>query len=99
MRYTTHQDIIDAWPKPALPTFAADHGVKYDTAKGWRRRNSIPPERWLDTIRLAAKRGVDGVTHPILDALWKEEQQRREEERERQRRQSKSGTQLEHAGC
>jgi hypothetical protein len=68
MSYKTHRDIIDAWPG-GLPSFAADHGVKYGTAKAWRRRNSIPPERWLDTISLAKSRAVNGVTHEVLQAL------------------------------
>lgn len=68
MTYKTHRDIIDAWPG-GLPAFASDHGVKYDTAKGWRRRNSIPAERWLDTIRIAISRGVIGVDHELLDEL------------------------------
>lgn len=74
MSYKTHRDIIDAWPSsdgrlPGLSSFAADHGVKYDTAKGWRRRNSIPPERWLKTISLADARGVPNVTHEVLQAM------------------------------
>jgi hypothetical protein len=69
MSYQSHRQIIDAWPEPSLPTFAADHGVKYETAKGWRRRNSIPAERWLDTIQLANRRGVRGVTHELLREL------------------------------
>ncbi len=68
MSYKMHRDIIDAWPG-GLPAFAVDHGVKYDTAKGWRRRNSIPAERWPDTIRLSRDRHVDGVTLDLLSEL------------------------------
>jgi hypothetical protein len=66
--YKTHRDIINAWPH-GLPGFAADHGVKYNTAKGWHARKSIPPERWPDTIKLAKLRKVDGVTLDILSGL------------------------------
>jgi hypothetical protein len=66
--YKSHRNIIDAWPR-GLPGFAEDHGVKYDTAKGWRRRDSIPPERWPETIRLSKIRRVDGVTLETLSDL------------------------------
>jgi hypothetical protein len=77
MRYTSHRQIIDTWP--SLPTFAADHGVKYGTAKQWRRRNSIPPERWLETIKLAKDKGIPDVTHKVLHDLWWTEMRRRED--------------------
>jgi hypothetical protein len=68
MRYTSHRDIIDAWP--SLPDFALDHGVQCNTAKQWRTRNSIPPERWLETVQIAEGRGIPDVTHKVLHDLW-----------------------------
>jgi hypothetical protein len=68
MSYKTHREIIDAWPG-GLPGFAADHDVKYDTAKGWRWRNSIPPQYWGDTVRLAEQHSVRNVTLEVLSSL------------------------------
>lgn len=68
MSYNSHRDIIDAWPG-GLPAFATDHDVKYDTAKGWRRRNSIPPQYWGDTVRLAEQHSVRNVTLEVLSSL------------------------------
>ena len=67
MTYQTHKDIIDAWP--SLANFAAEHGVKYDTAKGWRRRNSIPPRYWPAIVATAGQRNLRHVTFELLSTI------------------------------
>lgn len=49
-----HSDIINFWP--TLADFAADMGVKRHTARGWKRRNSIPAEYWPELIEKARER-------------------------------------------
>jgi hypothetical protein len=53
-----HKEIIANWPQ-GVEQFAADVGVKYETARKWRVRNAIPPIRWLDVLQAAQLRGVD----------------------------------------
>ena len=65
MTYRTHADIINAWP--SLAEFADDHGEKYDTVKGWRRREMIPSNRWQKTIDVASERGIPGVDLETLE--------------------------------
>lgn len=40
MHIKTHSDIIAIWPSTRI--FAQDMGVKLETARQWRKRNSIP---------------------------------------------------------
>lgn len=49
-----HSDIIKLWP--TLADFAADMGVKRNTARGWKRRNSIPWKYWPVLIETARER-------------------------------------------
>ena len=49
-----HSDIIKLWP--TLADFAADMGVKRNTARGWKRRNSIPDKYWTDLVEKARER-------------------------------------------
>ncbi len=51
----TFGDIIDLWPN--AEAFAADVGVTGVVARAWKRRNSIPPGRWIRICEAAAKRG------------------------------------------
>jgi hypothetical protein len=51
-----HSDIIGLWP--TLGDFAADLGVRPNTARGWKRRNSIPPNYWRGLIEKARERRV-----------------------------------------
>lgn len=62
----THADIINLWP--SLSDFAADLSVGYGTAKAMRRRSSIPPEYWMNVVRAAEARSLDGVTLEALAA-------------------------------
>lgn len=54
------------WPG-GLRTFADDVGVLFNTARGWRARNSIPPTYWQGILDKARERRVY-VTHDDLIA-------------------------------
>lgn len=60
-------DVIDLWDN--LSAFAKDAGVSYGAAKQWRRRGSIPAERWSLIIEAASRRGFDDVTADALAAI------------------------------
>lgn len=49
-----HSDTINLWP--TLADFAADVGVKRNTARGWKRRNSIPAKYWPTVLEMARNR-------------------------------------------
>lgn len=49
-----HADTISLWP--TLADFAADVGVKRNTARGWKRRNSIPVKYWPAVLEMARER-------------------------------------------
>lgn len=55
----THSDLINLWP--TLADFADDIGVPYMTAKGMRRRGSVPGGYWIAMECAARRRGIDGV--------------------------------------
>jgi hypothetical protein len=60
----TYADIIGLWPSAeALGDDIGESGV---TVRAWRNRNSIPAYRWLDIVKAADARGIEGVS---LDAL------------------------------
>jgi hypothetical protein len=67
--FDTFRAVIDAWP--SLAAFARDIGTSENTAKGMRRRDSIPPEYWTDAVKGAASRDIDSVTLEMLAALAK----------------------------
>ena len=56
----TFSDLIDRWE--SVSAFAAEVGVPYGRAAQWRRRNSIPSERWKSVIAVAQGRGFFDVT-------------------------------------
>lgn len=60
----TFSDLIDRWD--SVSAFASEAGVSYGRAAQWRRRNSIPSERWNAVIAAARARGFADVT---LDRL------------------------------
>jgi hypothetical protein len=60
----THEDLIDKWPSVA--DFARDLGVKYQTARFMKKRNSIHPRYWSKVLQAAKDRRIRGVT---LEAL------------------------------
>lgn len=59
--------IIALWP--SLSDLATDLGVGYESAKAYKRRNSIPSEHWSALIKAADKRGIEGITAERLAAL------------------------------
>lgn len=59
---TSFADLINRWPKPSLTTFARDIGITVEHASAMKQRNSIPSAHWLNVVRAAEDRGVDGVT-------------------------------------
>jgi len=63
----SHRQIIDLWPDRAA--FARELGVKYQTARGWYIRNSIPPEYWCGICHAAKERGLEAVTTDLLATI------------------------------
>lgn len=51
----TFNDVIELWP--SVSDLASDLAVPYGVAKQWRRRNSIPADRWASLIDAARSRG------------------------------------------
>lgn len=63
----TFADVIALWA--SLSALAADLGVPYGVVKQWRRRNSIPADRWAGVVAAAQKRGFETVTADRLMAI------------------------------
>jgi hypothetical protein len=63
----TFSDVIGLWD--SLSQLAADLDVPYGVAKQWRRRGSIPADRWVGLIDAAQRRGFEGVTADLLAEL------------------------------
>jgi hypothetical protein len=59
--------VVALWP--SLSELAADLGIAYGVAKQWRRRNSIPADKWLALVAAAERRGFDGITLDLLAGL------------------------------
>lgn len=70
----THAEIINCWP--SLAEFASDIGVEYGTAKAMRRRDSIPPGKWVLVVEKATERGIP-VTYEMLAVAAATELERR----------------------
>lgn len=62
--FSTHRDIIDAWPR--LTDFAEDVGIPYGNAKAMRRRDRIGLEYVAAVVAGAAARGIPGVTAELI---------------------------------
>lgn len=65
--FQSHRDIIDAWP--TLQDYAADLGVRFNTARGMRQRSSIHWRYWDDVAEAAKRRKIKGVNQKILREL------------------------------
>lgn len=63
----SHRPLIDRWPN--IRAFAEDLGVKYETAKGIRRRGWIPDRYYEKAVTGARKRSFHEVTHERLSQL------------------------------
>lgn len=59
------RNIIDMWRDRAR--FAADVGVKYQTARQWYERDNIPVQYWLPLIRAAREKGYELTTETLLE--------------------------------
>lgn len=59
--------IIELWP--TLGALADDLGVGYESAKAYKRRDSIPPEHWETLVAAARRRQIEGVSLESLAAL------------------------------
>jgi hypothetical protein len=65
--YQSHRDIVDAWP--SLEEFAADLGIKFNTARGMRQRSSIYWTYWDDVTAAAKRRKIKGINQDVLRQL------------------------------
>lgn len=65
--FATVDDIIDALG--GTGAVAQARGLTPSTVSSWRKRQSIPGDRWMDLAELARERGVAGVTVESLAAL------------------------------
>ena len=78
----TFRAVIDALGGPACYARGINEidgklGMTVQYAPHLRRRNSIPPKFWPATVKLAEKRGLDGVTHETLTAIYAAERTKR----------------------
>lgn len=66
-------DVIDLWP--SITELATDIGEKPNLVSQWRKRKSIPSERWLALIAAAERRGypVDAMVLANLSSRRQEE--------------------------
>jgi len=68
----TFCDVIELWPTTV--DFCEDLEVCEETGKSWKRRNSIPPGWWLETIRMAKERRYRGVNLKLLAGFAEQKQ-------------------------
>lgn len=68
--FANFREVIAAWP--SMADFAADIGVKENTAKLMRFRDSIAAEHWHVVVAKARQRGIKGVTTDLLAQLLAE---------------------------
>ena len=61
------REIIDAWPSAAA--LAVDLGEESVTVRAWRARDVLPGRVWRRLVRVAARRGIPGVSLEVLAAL------------------------------
>jgi len=78
----TFRAVIDALGGPAcyargIIEIDGRLGMTVQYAPHLRRRNSIPPKFWQATVKLAEKRGLAGVTHEALTAIYAAERTKR----------------------
>lgn len=66
--YRTVRDVIEAWP--SAEHFSSDLGLKYPShGRVMKIRNRIPRAHWDAVVLSASKRGIDGITHRLLENL------------------------------
>jgi len=72
------RSLIAKWPSAEV--YARDIGLKYPSyARVMKVRNSIPRKWWDATVLSASRRGIDGVTHKLLERLHGEPAERVED--------------------
>lgn len=64
---TTFRAVIHLWP--SIRDLATDVGRRYETVRGWHRRNSIPPSQWDRLIESARFRQIQGVSLARLQRI------------------------------
>lgn len=60
--------VIDAWPRPSVPTLAEDIAAPAETVKKWHQRGRIPSFWWPKVLEAAQRRDID-ITLEQLAAL------------------------------
>lgn len=64
----TVAELIELWP--SAEQFSDDLGLKYRShGRLMKVRGSIPRNRWDSVVQAATSRGIDGVTHRLLERL------------------------------
>lgn len=59
--------VLALWP--SLSDLAGDLGLPYGVVKQWRRRNSIPADKWQALVLAAQGRGFEHVTTDLLASI------------------------------
>lgn len=67
----TFTDIINRWPEPSPVTMGADLDEAPGTVRQWRNRDVLPEGKWLDIVRAAERREIDGVSLEVLARIAK----------------------------
>jgi len=65
---TSFIEIIDLFGGPGA--FEAAIGLSEGHAKVIKHRDSLAPEYWDRTVEAAAERGIPGIDHKLLAALY-----------------------------
>lgn len=71
---TTFKSVVDLWPtRAALEADLLAQSGRAAPVREWHKRDRIPA-KWFDAvIAVAAKRGFEGVTYPLLAELYKKD--------------------------
>ena len=56
LRPKTFIDVINAWP--SMTFLASEMGEPYETIRNWRRRDSIPSDKWHSLCRVAKRHSL-----------------------------------------
>lgn len=63
----TFVDVIELWPTAVQ--MAAELGELEVTVRAWKRRKSIPADRWLRVIEAARQRGIKNLSLDLFAKL------------------------------
>ena len=67
MEPMTFTDVLKLWPSPG--ELARDLDIPVGVVKQWRRRDSIPPERWQALVTAAHGHGHMHITTDFLASI------------------------------